>query len=102
MPSEAAAARAGSPRKGLLNILLCGTAIFGAALFGLTGPAGAGPTMPTQGIVNLGVAGASGTLNVKTPAAPAGTTAAYSVDGAGSTADVTLTAPRTLIDWDTF
>ena len=80
-----------------LRLLLCG-----AAAWAITGSAWAlTPTMPVQGSADLSISGA-GNLNAKilSGGAVTGSTIAYT--STGSTANVTLAAPRTLVDWTTF
>lgn len=84
----------------LRAVLLGGSAICGVALAGWGGEAGAS-NLPTQGAVDLAVA-ASGSLNVKTLVGGAATPGAVGFVSTGVTATVSLTAPRTLIDWTTF
>ena len=57
--------------------------------------------LPTQGAVDLAVA-AAGQLNVKTLQAGAVTPGVVTYSSTGAAATVSLSAPRTLIDWTTF
>ena len=88
----------------LRALLLSGSALCGVALLGLAGSAQAADTLPVQGGVHLDVIG-SGTINTKILSGgvvTASTVAYTTTSPATPIADVTLSAARTLIDWDKF
>ena len=96
---------ASHPNEGRRKALLAGTGLYTIALVAFGGSALAGNLLPTQGSTNLasGINGSVATKVLVGSAVTAGS-ANYTSNSmpAGSTATLTLTAARTLIDWDTY
>ena len=97
-PSATSKLKSHAARRALLG----GTALCGAAVLMISGPAVAATTLPTQGGANLANAG-SGTLATKVLSGGSVTasTAGYSSDGTTATVNVSG-HPKTLIDWSSF
>ena len=96
--ATAAPTRSGSLARALL---LGGSAICGAVVAVDPVSARSFNVLPTQGTVDLAVA-ATGQLNAKTLQAGAVTPGTVAYASTGASATVSLSAPRTLIDWTTF